>query len=155
MLIQVTHVMGGRSICHVDPCPVNLIGAVGWEARDEVVVRRYRHRVGLRPRARSADGLHSDHMAEIIGSPMRGRRAGTGGAEMMVSPVLGSRGIFDQSEHGSPMVGPLVVADVVVGGGALVGGIGRVGAGRGATDGGVATGAGGVGEALTGRPCCW
>jgi hypothetical protein len=36
-------------------------------------------------------------------------------SQMIVSPVLGSRAIFDQSVQGLPIVGALANADVVVG----------------------------------------
>lgn len=74
---------------------------------------------------------------------------------MMVSPVLGSRAIFDQSLHGSPMTGPLATADVVIGGAdGGGGGIGAGAAGRALAEGGLTAGAVEVGEAVTGRSCC-
>lgn len=79
-------------------------------------------------------------------------------SQMIISPVFGSREIFDQSEHCSPMRGPLAAGGgVVVGaGGGLDGGGGGIGAG-GLGDklaGGVATGAGDEGAVVTGRSCC-
>jgi hypothetical protein len=36
--------------------------SVGWKARDQVIIGRYRHCEGLVSCTRSADGLNADHM---------------------------------------------------------------------------------------------
>jgi hypothetical protein len=72
---------------------------------------------------------------------------------MIVSPVLGSRAIFDQLLQGSPIAGPLATADVLVVvvtvlGRLLVGARGGIrsgGDGRALRDEGVGTGAFGAG----------
>jgi hypothetical protein len=44
--------------------------SVGWKARDEVIIRRYRHCVGLGFCTRGADGLDADHMTQVISRPV-------------------------------------------------------------------------------------
>jgi hypothetical protein len=78
-VFQILGVAGDPGLGMVDlPCrtrPGKLTDAsVGWKARDEVIVRRYCHCVGLGVCTRGADGLYADHMTQVISCPVGRRR---------------------------------------------------------------------------------